>query len=100
MSISPLADPLTDQRLEDLERFRDIDFKNWQSDVERRFAEAFPGADHVGHCRYHQLMIEDIDAKKRLRQAVLEKTISGLVWSLVVALGVAAWQWIKGQARG
>lgn len=58
-------------------------------DIERRFAEAFPGGDHMGHCRYHQLMIEDIEAKKRLRQAVMEKTIGGLVWSAIVAVFLA-----------
>lgn len=76
---------MTDERLDSLER--------WRDDVERRFAEAFPGGDHVGHCRYHVLMIEDIDAKKRLRQAVQEKTISGLVWSALVAGALAVWNY-------
>jgi hypothetical protein len=77
------ADVLTDERLDSLER--------WRDDLERRFAEAFPGGDHVGHCRYHALMIEDIDARKRLRQAVLEKTISALVWGFIVAIGATLW---------
>lgn len=90
---------LTDERLDDLERFRDIEFKNWKTDMERRFAEAFPGGDHVGHCRYHQLMIDDIEAKKKLRQAIAEKTISGLVWSAIVFLVVAALNYLKALAR-
>lgn len=85
-------DTMTDERLDALER--------WQEDMDRRFAEAFPGGDHVGHCRYHALMIEDIDSRKRLRQAVIEKTISGLVWALVVAAGIAVWTWFKAQVRG
>jgi hypothetical protein len=76
---------MADERLESLER--------WRDDLEKRFAEAFPGGDHVGHCRYHQLMIEDIDSRKRLRQAVLEKTISGLAWAAVVGAGVAIWNY-------
>jgi len=80
-----------DQRVEDLERR--------QVDMERRFAEAFPGGDHIGHCRYHDLMIEDIAAKTRLRQAVMEKTIGGLVWGMIVGLGVALWQYVKSMAR-
>lgn len=72
-----------DERLDSLER--------WRADMERRFAEAFPGGDHVGHCRYHTLMIEDIDAKKRLRQAIVEKTISGLVWAAIVGIAVVLW---------
>lgn len=83
---------MADERLESLER--------WRDDMEKRFADAFPGGDHIGHCRYHTLMIEDIDSRKRLRQAVIEKTISGLVWGAVVAIGIALWTWVKTQVRG
>lgn len=78
-------------RIDELER--------WRADLERRFAEAFPGGDHVGHCRYHQLMIEDIDAKKKLRQAVMEKSVAGLVWAGIVGLSLAVWQYIKESIR-
>lgn len=76
-----------EERVENLERF--------QVDIERRFAEAFPAGDHVGHCRYHQLMIENIEAKKRLTQAVMEKTISGLVWSVIVGVAIACWAYLR-----
>ena len=82
---------MADERLDSLER--------WRDDLEKRFAEAFPGGDHVGHCRYHTLMIEDIDSRKRLRHAVMEKTISGLVWAIVVAAGIALWTWFKAQVK-
>lgn len=78
---------ITDERLDSLER--------WRDEMSAKFEAAFPGGDHVGHCRYHQLMIEDIDAKKRLRQAVLEKSIAGLVWGSLVFLGLAAWAYVK-----
>jgi hypothetical protein len=68
--------------------------------LERRFAEAFPGGDHVGHCRYHQLMIEGIDAKKRLREAIIQKTIAGLVWGAMIGLGLAVWQYLKSLLKG
>jgi hypothetical protein len=68
--------------------------------LERRFAEAFPGGDHVGHCRYHQLMIEGIDAKKRLREAIMQKTIAGLVWGAMIGLGLAVWQYLKSLLKG
>lgn len=88
---------LTDQRLEDLERFRDVQFPAWQKDLEQRFAEAFPGGDHRGHCRYHTIMIEQLEERRRLRRAVLEKSISGLVWAGMVFVGLAAWAYIKSQ---
>jgi hypothetical protein len=83
---------MSDERIDQLER--------WREDMERRFAEAFPGGDHVGHCRYHQLMIEGIDAKKRLREAILQKTIAGLVWGAMIGLGLAVWQYIKSLLKG
>lgn len=79
----------------------DLDAVNRRiDDLEKRFTEAFPAGDHVGHSRYHALMIEDIDSRKRLRQAVMEKTISGIVWAVVVAGGLALWAWIKAQVKG
>lgn len=73
----------TGERLDSLER--------WREDVDRRFAEAFPGGDHVGHCRYHALMIEQLEERRRLRRAIVEKTISGLVWSFIVGAAIAVW---------
>ncbi|HEX5130243.1 MAG TPA: hypothetical protein VFV90_10880 [Usitatibacter sp.] len=70
------------------------ELERWRGEMERRFAEAFPGGDHVGHCRYHELMIEDIAARKRLRQAVVEKTIGGLVWAMIVGFAIMSWDWL------
>lgn len=59
------------------------------------FASAFPNYDVEGHRRYHQIMIEKIEETRRLRVAILEKTISGLVWAGLVFVGLAAWHYIK-----
>jgi hypothetical protein len=83
---------MSDERIDQLE--------SRQADLERHFAEAFPGGDHVGHCRYHQLMIEGIDAKKRLREAIIQKTIAGLVWGAMIGLGLAVWQYLKSLLKG
>lgn len=88
---SAREEAMTDERLDSLERWRDVEFKDWQKDIERRFAEAFPGGDHVGHCRYHELMIEHTEEVRRLRRAIIEKTASGLVWGVLVALGATLW---------
>ena len=34
-------------------------------------------------------MIEEIDNKKRMTQAIKEKTISGLIWGALVFIGLA-----------
>lgn len=68
--------------------------------LERKFLEAFPGGDHVGHCRYHILMIEHLEERRRLRIAIQEKTISGLIWAALVGGSIAFWQWFMSQVRG
>lgn len=52
---------------------------------------AFPGGDIEGHRRYHEAVIADVEAKKKLTQAIKEKTISGLVWAFIVWVGIALW---------
>lgn len=80
-------DTLTDERLDSLER--------WKEGFEERFNSAFPQADEAGHCRYHLLMIETIEEKKKLRKAIVEKTLGGLVWSLIIFLGIAVAAYVK-----
>lgn len=62
--------------------------------------DAFPGEDYDGHRRAHKTMIEDIESRKRLTQAVREKTISGLIWLAIVALGTLLWTGIKHRLGG
>lgn len=57
--------------------------------------KAFPSGDTDGHRRYHELIIEQIEAKKRLRQAIIEKTIPGILWAALVWVGIACWNSIK-----
>jgi hypothetical protein len=52
---------------------------------------AFAGGDIEGHRRYHELIIENTAEKRRLRIAIQEKTISGLIWAAIVGCGAAVW---------
>lgn len=83
---------ITDERLDSLERFRE--------EYERKFTEAFPNGDHVGHCRYHLLMIERTEEIRRLRRAIMEKTITGLVFAAIVGVGAAVWFYVVAKVRG
>lgn len=56
---------------------------------------AFPNGDSDSHRRYHEAVMEDVTARKRLTQAILEKTVSGLLWSFVLAIGYAIWNELK-----
>lgn len=86
MSAAEKSAPL-DERVTELERRADA--------IEMRFAAAFPGGDYEGHRRYHDLIIEHTVEVKRLRRVIFEKTISGLVWALLVVVGIAMFRYLK-----
>ena len=50
---------------------------------------AFPEGDLEGHRRYHQLIIEEIEWRKRLRQALIEKSLLGLIIGVAAFTGTA-----------
>jgi hypothetical protein len=82
---------MNDERFESLERRMDA-VEQWQRD-------AVPNADPHGHRRYHELMIEDISARKALRKTIVEKSVAGLVWGTLVFIAVASWNYIKALVR-
>lgn len=75
---------------EDVHSIRD-DLKADLNGIRDDIAKAYPAGDADGHRRYHEMMIEDLEAKKKLTQAIKEKTISGLIWAGIIALSMAAW---------
>jgi hypothetical protein len=56
---------------------------------------AFPEGDIEGHARYHKTIIQLVEEKRRLRIAIQEKTISGLIWACIIGIGVAVANQIK-----
>lgn len=78
----------------------DLDGLNRRVDeLERQFKEAFPHGDYAGHCRYHEIQIEILLARRKLIAAVTEKTIGGIVFAIVVAVALALWQWVKDEVK-
>lgn len=69
-------------------------------DLDKKFKKAFPAGDHEGHCSYHKTMIEMLEERRKLRAAVQEKTISGLVWLLITSIGLAVWHEILSIFKG
>lgn len=85
---------------EDATSLEELDVVHKRMDeLERKFHEAFPGGDYTGHCRYHDIQIEMLLARRQLIAAVQEKTISGIVWAFFVVAGLAVWQWLKTQVK-
>lgn len=79
---------MTDERLEVLERRMDA--------VEK----AFPNEDAVSHRRYHEELIEQGKDRRELIRAVRDKTVAGLVWALMLGIGIACWKYFVGLVVG
>ena len=61
---------------------------------------AFPAGDMDGHRRYHELQIARVEEIRRLRVAIQEKTIAGLVWAGMLWLGTIALHNIQDYLKG
>lgn len=78
---------LFSQRIDDLHERQ----RKTERDVDH-IKTAFAGGDYEGHRRYHETVIEILAERRRLRIAIQEKTLSGLAWAAVVALGTLFWK--------
>lgn len=57
--------------------------------------KAFPAGDLEGHRRYHDAMIERNHEIRKLRYAIREKTIFGLLWLALGLIGTSLWFFIS-----
>lgn len=64
-------------------------------EAQAKLQDAFPEGNTEGHRRFHELQIQRLAELRSLRIAIQEKTISGLLWSAVVFLAMAAWTYLK-----
>ena len=91
-SLVEALESLQQSDMQILERLDLIDKHNVQRDEDiKKMFNAFPASDWEGHRRYHEAQIEILMEKRRLRSAIQEKTISGLIWLAIVAIGLAVW---------
>jgi len=65
-----------------------------------KFATAIPGGDAEGHRMYHELVIKREQKKLARTEAIIEKSLAGLVWSGLVAVGSAIWYYIQHKLVG
>ena len=87
MSDSHRYETMTDDRLDALER--------WKDEMDERFASAFPEGDHRGHRAYHEMMIQEFKDRQEFRKAIIEKTVSGVVWSVLLGIAYACWEYVR-----
>jgi len=58
-----------------------------------------PNSDFVGHRIYHECVIAAARRKEALQNAIIEKTLTGLLWLALSAAGIAIWQYLKTQIK-
>lgn len=89
----PIADILND--ILDCQQKMSARIEGFEGHIERHLVQhidkAFAGGDPDGHRRAHEAMINLIEEKRKLRVAIQEKTISGLIWVVIVWVGISAW---------
>lgn len=54
---------------------------------------AFPGDDPDGHRKYHEAVIAREERRAKVQQAIIEKSLAGLIWSALSAIGLAVWHY-------
>lgn len=64
-------------------------------ELKQLLASAFPGGDPLEHKRYHDEVIEWMQERKAMSKAIKEKTVTALLWSVLVALGTAVWHYVR-----
>mgnify|MGYP006272881021 CR=1 FL=1 len=60
-----------------------------------RLLKAFPGDDPVRHRLQHDAELSFFERKKRVQDAIIEKSLAGLAWMALVGIGTAVWFYIK-----
>lgn len=65
-----------------------------------KMESAFPSSDYDGHRRAHEAFIERTAEIRRLRIVIAEKTIAGLIWAGMLALGMGFWEILKHRLTG
>jgi hypothetical protein len=73
-----------------------IDVSSLQQDmVERKELEERLTLIHADHHKYIETLIKKEEQRIAFRQAVIEKTVSSLLWSGLTGIGFLLWQSLK-----
>lgn len=60
-------------------------------------ARGFPDGDWDGHRRYHEAVIQKMEARAKFYEDLRGELAKKGVWALIALLGVALWQYVKGR---
>lgn len=71
------------------------DMKKTLAEIKELIKSGFPFGDLDAHRRVHESYIEDAEARKKLKAAIIEKTLAGLLWAGLAAVALAVWESMK-----
>jgi hypothetical protein len=57
----------------------------------------FPDGDPDSHCRYHETLIRKAEARADLYEELRAELVKKGLWALLVLMGIAVWQFVKGK---
>lgn len=83
------------QRLEDYAREEAQRFDAKFDELKTLLRSAFPGGDPDEHRRYHDEAIAFMRERRELWKSIRERSITGLIWAALVALGSAVWHYLQ-----
>src|SRR3990167_5432408 len=56
-----------------------------------KLVKAFPADDPRGHREYHDALIASAQQRVKIRQAIIEKSLAGIIWVGLVWIAIAIW---------
>ncbi len=72
-----------------------FEFKTSEESRIKKLEEAFPEEDLAVHRHYHELISNKEKCDANLKQNIKERLITGGLWSLLVLIGLALWEYAK-----
>lgn len=57
---------------------------------------AFPNGDAHGHRVAHEAFLREMEDRHELRKALIEKLVTGGVWTAIGVIVSISWYWLKG----
>lgn len=67
--------------------------------LRQTFAEAFPDGDPHGHRLAHEKFIANAGWWDKVKADAASKLVTAGIWTFMLFLAVAAWEWIKREVR-
>lgn len=79
----------------EVERGLDAALTKHAGEIAQMMAQGFPGGDPDGHRRYHEEQIAWMEERRKMYASIREKTLTALVWAVIVAICTGVWEILK-----